>query len=81
LDRDGSLLVVEPDIGRLARINTVTGEVTTVAEGFTPCLQDGDPTWIFNGVAVGPSGAIYMTSDVDNLVYRIDPAPVSAVHD
>jgi sugar lactone lactonase YvrE len=75
LDRDGSLLVVEPEIGRLARINAATGEVTTVAEGFTPCLQADHPTWIFNGVAVGSSGAIYITSDVDNLVYRIDPKP------
>ncbi|HVP57670.1 MAG TPA: hypothetical protein VMU02_06195 [bacterium] len=75
VDRDGSLLVVEPEIGKLDRIDVATGEVRTVAEGFTPCLQDDHPTWIFNGVAVGPSGAIYLTSDVDNLLYRIDPAP------
>jgi hypothetical protein len=31
------------------------------------------PTWIFNGVAVGPSGAIYITGDVTNVLYRIWP--------
>jgi glucose/arabinose dehydrogenase len=28
---------------------------------------------IFNGVAVGPSGAIYITGDVANVLYRIEP--------
>ena len=31
------------------------------------------PTYIFNGVAVGPSGTIYVTGDVDNVLYRIEP--------
>jgi hypothetical protein len=29
------------------------------------------PTLFFNGVAVGPSGAIYVTGDKDNVLYRI----------
>jgi glucose/arabinose dehydrogenase len=31
------------------------------------------PTWIFNGVAVGPSGAVYVSGDVENVIYRIQP--------
>ena len=30
------------------------------------------PSWIFNGVAVGPSGAIYVTGDISNVLYRIE---------
>ncbi|MFZ1946954.1 MAG: hypothetical protein WAW06_05360 [bacterium] len=69
---DGSLLVVEAEAGRLTRIDPRSGEVTTVWDGLAPCLQGDHPTWIFNGVAVGASGTIYLTSDAANAVYRID---------
>jgi hypothetical protein len=29
------------------------------------------PTYFFHGVAVGPSGDIYVSGDVDNVLYRI----------
>ena len=73
--KDGSLLVVEPEIGRLSRVDCVTGQITTVAAGFPPCLLGDHPTWIFNGVAVDAGGSIYLTSDVDNRIYRIDTKP------
>jgi hypothetical protein len=76
LDLDGSLLVVEAGGGRLSRIDLTTGEVTTVAEGLelgAPGVAGMPPTWIFNGVAVGPSGAIYITGDVSDVLYRIWP--------
>ncbi len=70
---DGNLLVVESDAGRLSRIDVRTGEVTTVVDGIAPCLQSDHPTWIFNGVAVGPSGVIYATCDAANSLYRVEP--------
>jgi len=73
---DGSLLVVETGVGRLSRIDLVTGEVSTVAVGLelgAEGAKDYPPTWIFNGVAVGPSGAIYVTGDIANVLYRIEP--------
>ncbi|MFH1221103.1 MAG: hypothetical protein V1694_11715 [Candidatus Eisenbacteria bacterium] len=73
IDGDGNLLVVEAEAGRLSRIDPATHKVTIVAEGFAPCLQGDHPTWIFNGVTVGPSGTIYMTSDAANVIYRIEP--------
>jgi len=76
LDLDGSLLVVEAGAGRLSRIDLTTGEVTMVAEGLelgAPGVAGMPPTWMFNGVAVGPSGAIYITGDVTNVLYRIWP--------
>jgi sugar lactone lactonase YvrE len=72
VDLDGSLLVVESEIGQLSRIDRSTGSVSPVANGLARCLQADHPTWIFNGVAVGPSGAIYLTNDTDNTLYRID---------
>jgi LPXTG-motif cell wall-anchored protein len=80
----GNLLVVEAGAGRLSLINTRTGEVSAVAEGLelgaegTPGMP---PTWGFNGVAVGPSGAIYVTGDIGSVLYRIEAvkeAPVMA---
>jgi sugar lactone lactonase YvrE len=73
---DGSLLVIETGAGRLSRIDTATGEVNSVAEGLELGAQgppDGaPPTWAFNGVAVGPSGAVYITGDKANVLYRLE---------
>ena len=76
VDIDGSLLVVESGAQRLSRIDTATGVVQVVAEELElgllgpPYVQ---PTYFFNGVAVGPSGAIYVTGDVSNVLHRIWP--------
>jgi sugar lactone lactonase YvrE len=77
LDLDGSLLVVEAGAGRLSRIDLTTGEVSVLTEGLelgAPAIPGGTPpTFQFNGVTVGPSGAIYVTGDVTNVLYRIWP--------
>jgi DNA-binding beta-propeller fold protein YncE len=71
----GNLLVVEAGAGRLSLINTRTGEVSAVAEGLE-LGAEGTPgmpaTWGFNGVAVGQSGAIYVTGDIGSVLYRIE---------
>jgi hypothetical protein len=33
------------------------------------------PFWIFNGIAVGASGAVYVTGDSANVLYRIEQRP------
>jgi sugar lactone lactonase YvrE len=71
----GSLLVVEAGAGRLSRIDLATGEVSAIAEGLQLGAEGipGFPgTWGFNGVAVGPSGTIYVTGDIGNVLYRIE---------
>ena len=70
---DGSLLVVEANAGRLSKIDPATGGVTILAEG----LQVGySIPMVYNGVAVAPSGAIYVTGFTPglktNLLYRIE---------
>ena len=71
LDQDGTLLVVESGAGRLTRIDPATGATSTVAEGLAIGLAGSPPTYVMNGVAVGPSGDIYVTGDVNNVLYRI----------
>jgi hypothetical protein len=78
VDRDGSLLVVEAGAGRLTRVDPGTGATSTVATG----LQLGvapppgaPPTWMFNGVAVGAKGDIYVTGDAAGALYRFSPVP------
>jgi len=74
---EGVLYVVEAGAGRLSRVDALTGEVSPVADDLAlgaPGTPGTPPTWIFNGVAIGPSGAIYVTGDVENVIYRIQPA-------
>lgn len=73
---DEELLVVEAGAGRLSAIDPATGAVRVVAAGLAlgaPGTSVFPPTWFFNGVAVGPSGTVYVTGDVANVVYAIDP--------
>ena len=78
VDRDGSLLVVEAGAGRLTRIDPATGVKSTVATGLalgTAAPPGAPPTWMFNGVAVGPKGDIYVTGDTAAVIYRFSPVP------
>lgn len=72
---DGSLLVVESGAGRLLRVELAAGRVSTVADGLALGAQGipgTAPTWSFNGVAVGRSGAVYVSGDKANVLYRLD---------
>ena len=85
VDVSGDLLVAETGAGRLSRVDLATGIVTSVVTGLSPgeAVPEGMPfppsSW-FTGVAVGPSGTIYLTNDTDSVLYRIKPArPAPAV--
>ena len=68
--------MVESGAGRLSRINLMTGVVRPVAKnlklGFE-AISGMPPEMYFNGVAVGPSGSIYVTGDLANVLYRFRP--------
>jgi hypothetical protein len=73
---DGSLLVVESQAGKLSRIQPASGAVSLVAAGLnvgTAGPATAPPLWSLDGVAVGPSGAIYVGGDKASELYRIDP--------
>ena len=74
VDADGCLLVVESLAGRATRIDPATGATRVIAGGLSlgmPASPSMPPTWVFNGIAVGAHGAIYVTADIHNGVYRI----------
>ncbi|MFU8889014.1 MAG: hypothetical protein ACNA8N_10480 [Trueperaceae bacterium] len=73
-DGEGGLLVVESGAGRLSRIDLATGGVDEIAAGLElglPAIAGIPPAYLPNGVAVDASGAIYVTGDVGNVLYRI----------
>lgn len=76
LDQEGRLLVVETGTSSLLRIDLANeNEITTLVDGLK--LSEGGlgnaapPTWFFDGVAVGPSGDIYVTGGGTNVIYKI----------
>jgi len=77
-ERDGSLLVVEGGAGRVSRIHLDDGAVEILADNLALGAAgpvDWPPTWLFNGLAVGERGDIYVTGDVGGVVYRITERP------
>lgn len=67
---DGSsLLVVEAGKGRLVRVDPESGAVATVARDLPIGLPNVPIT--LSGVAVGAGGTIYVTSDVENSIWRL----------
>jgi sugar lactone lactonase YvrE len=73
IEVNGSLLIVESLAARLSRVKPQSGAVSSVAENLelgSPQLM-GIPFGTFDGVAVGPSGAIYVGGDKANVLYRI----------
>ena len=70
---DGRLIVAEVGAKRLIEIAT-DGTVTEIAGNLPiglPGAPGGLPTNIPTGVAVGASGVIYFTSDVENAIYKV----------
>ncbi|MBR0828841.1 SMP-30/gluconolactonase/LRE family protein [Bradyrhizobium manausense] len=71
---NGRLIVAEVGAKRLIEIGPDDGKVTEIAANLPIGLQGapgGLPTHIPTGVAVGASGVIYFTSDVENAIYKV----------
>jgi len=73
---DGKLVVVETGTRQLVEIDPVSGAITplviNLAVGF-PSYPGGPPPHFITGVAVSESGTIYVTGDLENVVYKISP--------
>ncbi|MBB4373163.1 sugar lactone lactonase YvrE [Bradyrhizobium sp. cir1] len=70
---DGKLIVAEVGAKRLIEIVPETGEVTEIAADLPIGLTGapgGLPTHIPTGVAVGATGVIYFSSDIENAIYK-----------
>ena len=75
---DGGLIVAEVGRKQLVRIDPATGRSTVLASGLNIGLPESEgmpPGYLPTGVAVGRSGTIYLSSDVESALYRFVPAP------
>ncbi|SFJ55105.1 Streptogramin lyase [Bradyrhizobium sp. Gha] len=71
---DGRLIVAEVGATRLIEIDPENGQVTEIAANLPIGLigaPNGLPTHIPTGVAIGSSGTIYFSSDVENAIYKV----------
>jgi sugar lactone lactonase YvrE len=72
--RDGGLIVAEVGARRIVRIDPKTGAATVLA-GDLPIGLAGlpglPPAYVPTGVAVDGTGRVYVTSDIENAVYRL----------
>jgi sugar lactone lactonase YvrE len=68
---DGHLLTVEFGTRRILSIDTNNGLVAEVASNLPLGLHGADRADLPVGLAVGPSGAIYFASDVENSIYKL----------
>ena len=72
---DGGLLVVDAGAHRAPSIDLASGTVTPIITGLAngvvgpPTMP---PTYIFDGIAVGPSGTIYVSA---NGIHRYELRP------
>ena len=73
---DGKIIVAEVGLKQLISIDPASGAVTKIAGGLkigfpgTPGLL---PSGIPTGVGVSSDGAIYVTSDIENAIYKFTP--------
>ena len=71
---DGKLIVAEVGAKRLIEITPESGQVTEIAANLPIGLigaPNGLPTHIPTGVAIGASGVIYVSSDIENAIYKV----------
>jgi streptogramin lyase len=68
---DGSLFVIERDARQLTRIDARTGAAEAVATNLPvgrPGVESSSA-----GVTAGARGTLYVMSDIENSIYRLEP--------
>jgi sugar lactone lactonase YvrE len=71
---DGKLIIAEVGARRIISVDPKTGTVTELAADLPIGLQGaagGLPTHMPTGVGVGASGTIYVSSDIENAIYKL----------
>ena len=73
---NGKLAVVETGTRQLLKIDPASGAMTPLVinlpVGF-PSYPGGLPPYLITGVAISESGSIYVTGDMENVLYKISP--------
>lgn len=71
---DGKLIVAEVGAKRIVSVDPQNGSVTEIAANLPIGLQGatgGLPTHMPTGVGVGANGTIYVSSDIENAIYKL----------
>lgn len=71
MDRDGALLTVELGHRRLVRVDPRNGRSLAIADNLPVGLLGTGAGRLPIGIAVGRGGAIYVTSDIENSIYKL----------
>ena len=75
---DGKLYVAEVGQKRVVTIDPASGAKTVIASNLDIGLETypgGPPALVPTGVAVGTGGAVYVSSDRRNAIYKLTPPP------
>lgn len=78
LDNDNKLLIAEVGQRRIVQLDLASGELVTIAEHLPIGLQAPrrqPASYAPTGIAVSRTGVIYLSSDIENAIYRITPVP------
>ncbi|MGH8431269.1 MAG: hypothetical protein ACREUF_12780, partial [Solimonas sp.] len=76
LGPDGRIYVAEVGQKRVVAVDPATGAKTVVASNLDiglPTYPGGPPALVPTGVAVGRTGAVYVSSDIRNALYKLTP--------
>jgi sugar lactone lactonase YvrE len=74
LSPDGKLIVAEVGAKRIIQIDPANGTITEIAANLPiglPAAPGGLPSNIPTGVGVGATGVIYLSSDIENAIYKV----------
>ncbi|GAA6199555.1 hypothetical protein [Aquicoccus sp. SU-CL01552] len=73
---DGTLVLAEVAAQRVVSVDPADGAITVLAEGLPiglPAAAGTPPTYLATGIAVGQDGTVYVTSDLENAIYKLVP--------
>jgi sugar lactone lactonase YvrE len=71
LDKSGKLLTVEFAVKRIVSVDPDSGAVAEIAANLPIGIRPNGKFDLGIGLTVGPSGAIYVTSDIENSIYKL----------
>ena len=73
---DGSIVLAEVGRQRLVHIDPESGDITEIARNLAigyPAAESTPPSYVQTGVAVSPSGAVYVSADRTTALYKLVP--------
>lgn len=76
VDADGMIVLAEVAARQVVIIDPRSGEKTVIASGLPiglPGVPGAPLSYIPTGVAAGSNGAVYVSSDLENAIYRLSP--------